>query len=537
MGLRTRKRSTKGGKYVGEGTYGCGYSPAIRCKGQATRPAGMFSKVMNKNDAEEEAEISAWFKRVDPRQQYFIYPTKKCVVHKEELDPVENNLKPCKKGKYTTKAIKNARMLQFVNGGQSLSSLTLGPDDYSPFFQSITQLLEGLKILHSYNIAHMDIKGDNIVILKNTATSFHIRYIDFGLSINLEELLTKPIDDRIYRDNYFAWPYDTRFMTNNFMKTKITEDSVEDFIDDHQISNYPFPFELYYDNTNTLQVSKNTYTQIWDTITASLGGDKNVWKQHISKSTDVYSLGRVISKLYTKYTGHFYRYGQVFVWDEKRKTKPSLESLQGVLAPEVWEWHKAVSEQITEPLNHLILNMMDINPIDRISAADALTEYKGLLQKFQTLFTPTLITKALDLTSGGRAGPRYGAVPVVSATTTRLASVGPVSTTAANTNTGLGALGAGAGPIGPAPIIIPPPAPPIRVIAAPAAPRINQDPFPMEKLVRLRALEKKQNRGEELTNDEEAEVEIAKLLINAWEEVYSTSGGKRRTRRVRRRRR
>ena len=141
MALKTRKRSLRGGKYVGEGSYGCGYSPAIRCKGQAVRPPGMFSKVMNKNDAEEEQAIGKWFQKVDPLQKYFIYSKKYCVLHADMLEMPENNMKPCKKAKYTTYNIKNARMLQYINGGEALTKLILGADDYIPFFKSIPQLL------------------------------------------------------------------------------------------------------------------------------------------------------------------------------------------------------------------------------------------------------------------------------------------------------------------------------------------------------------------------------------------------------------
>ena len=56
------------------------------------------------------------------------------------------------------------------------------------------QILQGLKYIHSQNVAHMDLKEANIIINND----FKLKIIDFGLSIKT----ANPYEDEPYYDSF-----------------------------------------------------------------------------------------------------------------------------------------------------------------------------------------------------------------------------------------------------------------------------------------------------------------------------------------------
>src|SRR5579872_2558418 len=88
--------------------------------------------------------------------------------------------------------------LYYRNGGQTLHSYyqehkNLGVNEMISHFK---YLVECLRFLHSANIYHLDIKGDNIVI----DSTGNVRLIDFSLSTN------GSVEDFQFRDVYIVWP-------------------------------------------------------------------------------------------------------------------------------------------------------------------------------------------------------------------------------------------------------------------------------------------------------------------------------------------
>ncbi|XP_072258166.1 death-associated protein kinase 2 [Pyxicephalus adspersus] len=79
-------------------------------------------------------------------------------------------------------------ILELVSGGELFDFLaqkeSLSEEEATRF---IKQILEGVDYLHTRNIAHFDLKPENIMLLDKTISVPHIKLIDFGLAHKIED--------------------------------------------------------------------------------------------------------------------------------------------------------------------------------------------------------------------------------------------------------------------------------------------------------------------------------------------------------------
>lgn len=389
---RNRRKSRKGGRYVSEGSYGCGYSPALRCEGEAEREPGAFSKLMDANEAAKEFEIGQrLFKQIDPNNDYFLYPYKMCKINTRVLPNPENNIGTCR-DKFRSLAY--SRILQYKNGGGDITKPKLKLDEYTAYFGAFKNLFDGLVKLHKANVAHMDIKLGNVVGLKSGPSSFYFRYIDFGLSLDTNE--SYPLEDSVYANDYFAWPFDTRFLVEGFSEYDITTKTVNEFYSNATYFQSFIPLEVFYEPDNTIRTSyANDYRLIFQQF-EDIPNDQKV--SFITKGSDVYALGQLISIVYAKKIGHFYRYGIQVVLDPRNlNSKIALKDLRLLVKPDVYVWHQAVFNNVSVPLYNLVKRMMDWNPFTRIKIDEARAEYIKLLPEMSKYFKPELLQKGLGV--------------------------------------------------------------------------------------------------------------------------------------------
>ena len=390
-----KSRKHRGGKYVGEGSYGCGYLPALRCEGEAERAPGMFSKLMEAEEAQKEFDIGVrWFKPVDPDHKYFLYPKKICPINQAVLPNPENNTERCQ-DKFDT--LDDARLLQFYNGGIDPSKIHIDAEDYIPYFSAFKNLFDGLSKLHKKNIAHMDIKTGNLVGMKDTPTSFHFRFIDFGLAMNINESYATPIDDEKYMNDYFAWPFDTRFIYKWFDESLISFSRVKRYFMNAVHFQTYIPLEIFYASNNTdYSFDSNDFKRIYDMFLYDIPDEEKLG--FITKGTDVFSLGQVLSILYAKKIGHYYRHGGKLCLDPRDSTRKILLSdLQPLIPADVYAWHQEVFDTVSIPIYNLVKQMMDLNPFNRITIDTAKQAFVAILPQIARLFKPDLIRKGLRI--------------------------------------------------------------------------------------------------------------------------------------------
>ncbi len=195
-------------KFIGEGSYGCVYSPPLQCSDPCVdeRCKTGISKLMHVNDAlKEQSEYTRNnLDDLDPESKYYF---KKPYICDPKLPLHSNSNLPNKDGMSCTISkleMPNKKLLIYDNGGIDLYKLYINLINYCIRNKNTEQLIINLKYilsklqnvfdgvakLNENNIYHFDIKVENIVTginesnidFKNLPTDNTFRIIDFGLA-------------------------------------------------------------------------------------------------------------------------------------------------------------------------------------------------------------------------------------------------------------------------------------------------------------------------------------------------------------------
>ena len=209
---KTLNKTLKGGKYLGQGSYGCVVSPAIPCNTLNYKSQKLhknLTKSVSKiiispdDDINEEINISSKLKQLDPKQHYFITFEDKCFIKnipsdrsntarveyyndsREQYRIINNTGN--KYGKNTKKYDKEYcgidLRLKPINlimpyGGYNLLNI-LDKKNTNPhitltlrmlvthFRSCFKHLLIGIKKMHDARIVNRDIKNENILVNYN----------------------------------------------------------------------------------------------------------------------------------------------------------------------------------------------------------------------------------------------------------------------------------------------------------------------------------------------------------------------------------
>lgn len=150
-------------KYISKGRYGCVYQPPISLDNTLNKKYANYNyvmKVTTNSEASDELLIATSLKLLDPFQEYFIYPTIKCLVD-PRFKPKECN------PKYMYGLISRF-------GGSSLKRIENNDD----LLKIYTHLQKALNLLRNAEIIHHDISSANILIDEKK----NARIIDFGMA-------------------------------------------------------------------------------------------------------------------------------------------------------------------------------------------------------------------------------------------------------------------------------------------------------------------------------------------------------------------
>jgi hypothetical protein len=198
----TTTASQRGGRLLGQGVYGCTFSPAPRCAGgKVFKEVGGLPAVgkVTIDDPEEEIGIGRAIMRLPAATAYFALPSETCEPAMPVQDP---DVAACK-------VIKEApigssfSLLAMPAGGEAFSRWVAADKARTAahFKRIFIHLLEGMIIYQKAGYVHNDIHDANVLVdAKGVA-----RYIDFGLAFHLPDV--KTWDDanlgRTFKPKYF----------------------------------------------------------------------------------------------------------------------------------------------------------------------------------------------------------------------------------------------------------------------------------------------------------------------------------------------
>ncbi len=211
----------RGGKFIAEGSYGCVYgNPPLMCNNKRLSNEYIV-KVMGKDNAYEELADGNIMRRIDPKNEFSIYPVDVCKITKVD-EKNDNCLRDCALGDVSRRVracvINKKRPIHGLimkNGGYDLDLSKKKSVVNSIFNRHTNYLIKPMyniiRGIHKMNKTHvhLDMKGYNI-LYNEEQNKFYL--IDFGLLSPIEDLFTKTNQKVISRQErqieYFVYPVD-----------------------------------------------------------------------------------------------------------------------------------------------------------------------------------------------------------------------------------------------------------------------------------------------------------------------------------------
>ena len=208
-----------GGDKIGEGSYGCIYHPAINKDGSEIDNKKYVSKIQKNNKyANNEKTMGELITKIDGYINHFAPIIKKELLKTTKIK--KDFFKECSALKDSGKNDSLIIMkMEYINGDDFIEYLIKNKgsiDIVKNLISSYTHLLTSIKLLTDAKIIHYDLKGDNILFNKDKEIPI---MIDFGLSINMNELINQSISIEklkkyfyVYGADYYVWPIEVHYL-------------------------------------------------------------------------------------------------------------------------------------------------------------------------------------------------------------------------------------------------------------------------------------------------------------------------------------
>lgn len=213
---------------IGKGTYGCVYSPPLRCVGQQEREEGVVSKLMLASDAVSELKAfeRLQINQVDPEEEFSINSPTSCAINPDDY----THFKQCPNYKHGKNVPEQFKLLLYKAGGIDMNTMILDkekgsdPKEILEIMQRLENVFYGLAVMNRNNLYHIDVKPQNIVCQPGGC-----RLIDFGISCHIDPVTNKVTmgeDDQsadkaktVYSNGirYIFWPYETVMLNNGHL--------------------------------------------------------------------------------------------------------------------------------------------------------------------------------------------------------------------------------------------------------------------------------------------------------------------------------
>jgi len=334
---------------------------------------------MKTRTAIEELSQKKLLEKIDPEFNFFVYAYKMCIPEDVEVNNAENNIDTCAVNIGTRiksrgiQKLPDAQLLIYKDGGEDLSRIVVPNEDYAGFFHGFSYLFAGLSALNNNGILHFDIKPSNLVGVRQADGSYRLRYIDFGLSMKMSMLANGTNEDLYFENNYPYWSFELKLINIYILKghTRITENEIQDFYKSllHNKGFFPYWNWLHVDRRPKIAVP-------WCNAIIEDLRSGQIKIQDLLMRFDVFALGRTLSEIYCRLTGHYsVGPGQVEV------RSPNVGSSSAINA-----YHVKLRDEVSVPFYRLITKMTGPAFWIRPTAEEAYEEFKTLLPAMRANF-------------------------------------------------------------------------------------------------------------------------------------------------------
>lgn len=257
---KTRKqrkgKDAVGGKALTSGGFGCLFRPVLKCKNtlnydKIQDQGRLVTKLMTKKHAKDEYKLISEFKsildHIPNYRNYFLVDgfsiCEPAELSEDDLKDFDGKCSALKKKNFREKNINQnlgqILALNMPDGGIDVDDYLLNVakseiiEIYSELNTTLVDLLvNGIAPMNQANLYHCDVKGSNILVLKENK-DLNTRLIDWGLSINKTATIKNTVPDKLERRPF---QFNVPFSVILFNK-KFTE-KYDRFLKRHQMVDY-----------------------------------------------------------------------------------------------------------------------------------------------------------------------------------------------------------------------------------------------------------------------------------------------------------
>jgi serine/threonine protein kinase len=172
----------RGGRILGQGTYGCVFQPTLACRGDSAKQNdNMVGKITSKIDARNELEIARILNKIQDSSKYTIPVKVDACTPRSKSKQTDKDIDMCVMSRETQ--LENTIQLLMPWGGYPLSNVNLDPRVFD-FFKFTEEILAIGAFLVLNGLCHFDIWGQNFLFDKQN----HPKLIDFGFAFKADNI-------------------------------------------------------------------------------------------------------------------------------------------------------------------------------------------------------------------------------------------------------------------------------------------------------------------------------------------------------------
>ena len=181
----------EGGRIRGQGTYGCIFQPALKCRGNKIKNsnASMVGKITSKQDAKNELEIAKILGSIKNSSEYVVLTEATKCIPRTKAKQDDSDIGQCELLKQTE--LDDTVQLMMPWGGYPLSRINLDPFVFN-YFKFVEEILACGTFLVLNDLCHFDMWGNNFLFDKYNKP----RVIDFGFTFQASKLTIKDLSNR-----------------------------------------------------------------------------------------------------------------------------------------------------------------------------------------------------------------------------------------------------------------------------------------------------------------------------------------------------
>ena len=196
---------------IGQGTYGCVHKPQMKCKDRTRKDATTVSKLMTRENANQELGEYSLIDFADEKKEYYLGIPDHCNV--DDKNAV-NLMAIAKCRDFEPKQVENYKLLLMKYGGKDLDEFGKEVKQWSKtpenikkielFWIEVSRLFRGLNAFKKNGIVHHDLKHPNVVYNQGTN---RINFIDFGFMTDKDSIINKCKDSDYWLAQKHHWSF------------------------------------------------------------------------------------------------------------------------------------------------------------------------------------------------------------------------------------------------------------------------------------------------------------------------------------------